>query len=423
MLVRATLVIEIIAIIAGINRTYSQKLKINIYNIILFVAMLVVLEFVNFHSLEPIYTNLNLLFVLVYCKLEFKEKISHTLVSCGLGFAIITMIQFISGIILAFIPGIDMDLKNFIANLLSLLMILFVLPYCNLNYLRKCILQKNWVVYIITFFITIVLVSMIFQRKEQGGIAVENFIFTVPAIIIIFVMIMLWDKSVTTEKQLENELNTVLSMQDNYNDLVDRVRINQHGIKNHLTTMVSSYYSYKSYEQLVKEQKEYCGIIGYESRYDNLLKIKNRTLGGFLYGKMLEIEDYGINVEYRVETGIEQCRVPNYYLIELLGIFIDNAIDASKGVEESRIFWGLYEEQNDYIFLIRNTFKEVKYQEIEEWFKLNETTKDTNRGVGLYRAAQIRDYWNCDIIYSNEKIDNRNWIVFKVIIKGNEDNI
>ena len=411
MLVRITLVLEVLSIIFGIYRVYGEKIKVEIHNVLLCISMLIVLELVNYHSLHPIYTNLNLLFVLIFCVFKFKEGLIHSTVSSGLVFAIVTIIQFMSGIVIAFIPNITSDIRSFFANIISSCIIIFVLPYCKLNKLKSGLLRKNWIVYLSIIFITFVLVIMLFQRKGQGAINVESFIFVIPAIAIIFLVITLWDRTIDSEKKLKAEMNSMLTMQDDYSNLIDKVRLNQHSLKSHLTAMFSSYYTYKTYEQFLNAQSDYYNILKQESRYDKLITINNQILAGFLYGKMQEFENSGIEIQYDVATEIKNSKIPNYYLVEIMGILLDNAAEASKEKEDCIIYWSISKDLSNYIITVRNTGVSVTYEEIASWFELGKTSKGEGRGIGLYRLKQICDEWKATILYSCKEIEEKEWIL------------
>ena len=75
----------------------------------------------------------------------------------------------------------------------------------------------------------------------------------------------------------------------------------------------------------------YCEQMLRENRYNNLLLLGNKVLVGYLCGKFQEVEDDGIELDYKITTGIDKMLVLVYYVIEMLGILFDNAMEALNG--------------------------------------------------------------------------------------------
>ena len=146
------------------------------------------------------------------------------------------------------------------------------------------------------FALIVVMLSLI-QIKQNNTINVGFFAFGIPSIVLIFCLLIYWDKSRKAEKELKTEMDTMRHMKDNYDELVVKVKENQHGLNNHMMAVLSSHYAYKSYDELVGAQQEYCGTIQEENKYNSLVLINNYTLGGFLYAKLQEIEEKGIDIE------------------------------------------------------------------------------------------------------------------------------
>lgn len=62
---------------------------------------------------------------------------------------------------------------------------------------------------------------------------------------------------------------------------------------------------------------------------DYLLKLNLHLVAGFLYHKKLQASQNGIVIDYNILSYNLECKVPEYTLVELFGILIDNAIEAT----------------------------------------------------------------------------------------------
>lgn len=164
---------------------------------------------------------------------------------------------------------------------------------------------------------------------------------------------------------------------------------------------------------MVNAQTEYCNKLQQENKYNNLLLIENNIMAGFLYGKFQEIDEDGIMIDYSIKASLKKLEVSEYRLIEVIGILLDNAVDAvAEDGNEKQISFLINETENKYQFLIRNIYHYVPYEEIETWFQLHNSIKGRNRGVGLYHVKLICNEWNMNIGCRNIMIDGKNWIEF-----------
>ena len=110
--------------------------------------------------------------------------------------------------------------------------------------------------------------------------------------------------------------------------------------------------------------------------------------------------------------------MPDYYLIEMLGILIDNAIEAQEGSQEEKFLDFQFEErENEYCFKILNPYPYVSYSEIESWFLLNNSKKGQGRGLGLYHIKKLCSQYYVDLSCRNVECENKNRIEFNLRIK------
>ncbi|MGN0307436.1 MAG: sensor histidine kinase [Lachnospiraceae bacterium] len=227
-----------------------------------------------------------------------------------------------------------------------------------------------------------------------------------------------WIKAEEKLAQQEKRIKQAEKNQENYKELLEGVRIFQHGIKNHFLAIHSFHYTCHTYEKLVQAQRGYCAKLEADNRFSCLLKIANQQLAGFLYAKLQEIEKEGIRIECMVHTALEKLAVPEYVMIELLGILLDNAAEAQGSSREGDGMEIHIKEKGDfYCFCIGNQFPYVSLEEIIGWFNKEVSSKGEGRGLGLYRIRKLCEEWDCRIIFENRERKGRNWIEFRVEAK------
>lgn len=154
-----------------------------------------------------------------------------------------------------------------------------------------------------------------------------------------------------------------------------------------------------------------------DNKYNSILTLGDQVLSGFLYQKFEEAINININIDYKADTLIESLDVQIYYVIEMLGILIDNAIEAVIINNDKVILFEIHKINNAYEFVIRNPNTYVDNEAILSWFDCGYSNKGKGRGFGLFRIKELCEKLGCCICCNNCTIGDKNWIEFILIIK------
>ena len=146
-----------------------------------------------------------------------------------------------------------------------------------------------------------------------------------------------------------------------YEISIDKYRIYKHEILNNLITL--STYKNKNSKEFAKQLNKL--IIDYSQNIDgNLNNIGNLPYGikGVLYYKINSINNENIkftfNYSKSVEKYLSKTNLKDYdKLCKMLGIFMDNAIEAAKDSIQKSLVLDIYLENKKVIFYIENSFK------------------------------------------------------------------
>ena len=110
--------------------------------------------------------------------------------------------------------------------------------------------------------------------------------------------------------------------------------------------------------------------------------------------------------------------IPEYLLIEVLGILLDNATEAVENKKSDKLVkLAILQNENTYSIKIANAANYVSYEEIDSWFELGKSSKGDARGIGLYRVKQICSENDCNLLICNILQENINWIEFTFNVK------
>jgi two-component system sensor histidine kinase AgrC len=123
-------------------------------------------------------------------------------------------------------------------------------------------------------------------------------------------------------------------------------------------------------------------------RLDALQYIKTPVLKGLLIAKLLYAQQLKINVYVEIKHETEEVCGENIIdLCRIIGIFVDNAIEACIGKAEAKLSFGVAHVPDGVLFIIENTY--VNLPDIKEMFEKGFSTKGEGRGIGLYIVAEI----------------------------------
>ena len=126
---------------------------------------------------------------------------------------------------------------------------------------------------------------------------------------------------------------------------------------------------------------------------NQLINIKTTELKSIISSKLLYAIELNINVGIEVTDEVTSIPMDTLDLCRVIGIFLDNAIEATLETDQPTIRFALINLDTEYIFIISNTFLEkgIPYATLS---KPNVSTKGVNRGIGLYNAHEIISKYN-----------------------------
>ena len=117
--------------------------------------------------------------------------------------------------------------------------------------------------------------------------------------------------------------------------------------------------------------------------------INNPAIYSILCSKYHKADSLGIKINLEFFVDLNEFKINSYEFSRILGILIDNAIDASSECEEKLINIQFRNEYNKsrHIVLVSNTYKD-KSINTEEIFEKGKTTKSNHSGLGLWEIRQ-----------------------------------
>lgn len=365
-------------------------------------------------------TSLTAILVLYFLKWPFNIIVNYASAFIILFF--VMKLNFVKSLIATLFPSIVFNLVGYLlANpYLSLLninyeqnntIIMYKLPFSFLSYLivliftsilkyRKITLtilddfdkkSKSIIVFNFIFAFIYLLIEGVLSANYINVLPVEFTFFNFVCLLVYFGLSFFSLSKIislsTTKKQLESaeEYNKTLHI------LHDSVRGFKHDFDNIVTT-IGGYINTNDMDGLknyYSQLEEDC------SRVNNLYilnpdNINNPGIYNLLTTKYNEAEEKGIKVTLTVLLDLNDLHMKIYEFARILGILLDNAIDAATECDSKvlNIVFRNEAKNNRNIILIENTYKD-KDVDIDQIFNKGVTGKENHTGLGLWEVKQI----------------------------------
>ncbi|WP_422936916.1 quorum-sensing sensor histidine kinase AgrC [Staphylococcus lugdunensis] len=348
----------------------------------------------------------SIIFLLIICLIYFYVKIGFYSIIAILGSALIMYISNFFSVSLIILIGnfIKFRIIYVIISLSSYILIgvlcAFMTKYL-INKLKKTYLFFNKVYIIVistflTFTIAIFyLYSLKFQQTYQEWKLFALLFIGILIFLAIFIIVITF--SVHREMQYKRNLKEIETYYEytlQIESINNEMRKFRHDYVNILSTM----------SEFIRED-DMPGLREYfndniVSMKDNLQmnsikingtdKLKVRAIKGLVTTKILQAQEKNIPISIEVPELIEHIEMNTVDLSRVIGIIIDNAIEASESLEDALIRIAFIKNEDSVLFIVMNKCSDTT-PKIHELFQENFSTKGKNRGLGLSNLKEITD--------------------------------
>ena len=144
------------------------------------------------------------------------------------------------------------------------------------------------------------------------------------------------------------------------------------------------------YEHILPMQKN---LTQKNGALNNLLNVNILELKSILYTKLLLAVNQDIEVNIDIPDQIDSIHMEPVDLTRMLGIYLDNAIEACLEAEHPVLNFHLGKMNQDIVFIISNTFID-RGLSVDQMLKKEVTTKGSGHGIGLYNVSEILNRYN-----------------------------
>lgn len=402
-------IVEVINVILCLHFLYGRKIQSKIATGVLIAVDFFVMQISFLALVDEAVVSLTYVMFFVYVAIEFGEGIKKSILSIVLLIDIMGLLE-----LLSIIPWVIFGYTDFAGGAMLILhvevLILILLFRRQLEQLFAFVLKRNIVMIIVSVLFAVYFIRVFVRYRIRDFLSAEQIIFVLVFGVLISTLVYSWqhEREVRQAKEMELKIHNLYDA--SFRELLDTIRKKQHDFYNHIQTISCQHYTIHTYEELVEEQTRYCEDLYKDNRYYDLLKSDSPVISGFLYGKFSEAYEQGIEVTYSVGFSRRQGFLPEYILVEIIGILWDNAVQYVCSSGDKRIDFLLKEREDVLTITVQNPVSDVSYEDLTEFFVDGYSKKEGHQGVGLSKIREYGRKYHLNIKALKQKRDSGEWL-------------
>ena len=379
-----------IFIVAKVFDKEIIKNKFKALGIIIGFAICVAL--INYYDRDKFKIVLTLPFLITSVKYIFDIKFDKALIYSVVSLAYLFIGELLTGILFSILP-VDYNyvFYNIIGKTIgSIIVFLFTIPVMHIRPIKTFVnnLSVKYENLSVLIFLVIGIGSFWYMNSHAINDSFE-FLINLFVLFLFFLMAILYFKENMKSKEMSDKYNELLSTVDTFEkELITKRKI-IHDFKNQLIVLngyADNPEKLKAYlSEIIKDQRN----IPNSKLLLNVEKLPS-GLKGLIYYKFSNL-DSNINVSIDIKNSLKKYESISPKLnkdcLKILGVFIDNAIEAVKNEKEKYINLEFIKQKEQIIITVRNTC--TSRVNIKNLTKNGFTTKGKNHGYGLSLVSDI----------------------------------
>ncbi|PTE43314.1 ATP-binding protein [Staphylococcus equorum] len=325
----------------------------------------------------------------------------------------------------------DLISENYIFNFIYYIIFVAIIMFFSIlgRFLFKLLttsglsLNKIYLIIVCVFLLTVLLLIYFYLPDRVLSFGDIKFLVVMYAVLIITTAVLIVTISFSIIRQIQYKRN-MREIENYYKYTLQIEKINhemrkfRHDYVNILSTM-SDFIREDDMEGLNQYFHEEI-LPMQDSMQMNAIKIngienlKVREIKGLLTTKILQAQEKNIRISIEVPETIEKIEMPIINLSRVIGILLDNAIEASeKIVDDPLIRIAFIKNEDDSVMFIVMNKCDTDMPRVHTLFQENFSTKGKNRGLGLSTLKELTD--TTSNVLLDTTIDN-NYFIQKVEI-------
>lgn len=376
----------------------ANKLKINFKTVFALLIFGILITINTKYNIGYSRALIGYLITIINCYVIFSDDFNLTIIKGTFCYLLSFVFEIILYVVLIATKMLSLEIidKNLIVKILFSI-VTVALPYGILSIkrvnktIKKFIDNLNRpVITSIVFIFCLLFIAMI-SYKAINNLSTKKYVDSVFLLMffIFLVYLIIYNKYMVVKEV--NKTEELLDMMTIYEKRIDEDRIIRHEMLNNLLTLKS--FKDKNSEEFDKTLDDFIMTCSNKSvGVKNIYKLPS-GLKGIVYYKMNIAGEkkinYSVNISKQVNIKLEKESYKEYVsLCKILGIIIDNAIEASEKTKDKLLIIDAYNEKDGIVIEVTNSCKE-KDIDVSSLYRKGYSSKGNNRGFGLYIARML----------------------------------
>lgn len=344
--------------------------KVNLFNIytILLMSCLIILPAV-IHNIQYTYLYSIIVYLMTIVTYKYILNISfrRTIISCAFLMLLVSFLDSIfSGIIVLF-SNLETARSNICLCLISSMTIsTIILTIVSKKSIRIKLNQfitklesskaTSFIIFSVLIVVAICIVLYVISKNFKF-----NAIFTTSffILIILYLLVIILINEKNSYDKLYDKYDNLFSYVKVFEDWIENEQLNRHEYKNQLAVLRCMTKEKKVKDKIDSIINDYINV---DNEMINQLKnLPNGGIKGLLYYKMAIAKNNAINLEIDIGRDVgkylnQLTEEKKKVLSNLIGIYLDNAIEAAKDTKKKVVSMEIYEYEKTVNFVISNTY-------------------------------------------------------------------
>lgn len=376
--------------------TKSQEKIQNIRSLFLILIMSIITVFLHKTEYTGIETFIIFMINIYIYKQIFKIKTEESIIAVGIMMLIIIISDIFGGTFLKLFFSVEeIRSKNQLTLLADILIcgiqcLIINIPMIKTNVQRfynYCHIKESLMN--IIYFIALIIGLCVFAYN----IAIYNnikYLLNVILMTSLGILTYIFVKNRNSYNELTDEYDSLFSYIQNFEDWIEKEQLNRHEYKNQLAVLRCLTKEKKVKEKIDEILEDNINIEG--EVIHQLKQLPKGGIKGLMYYKVAigQKKKVKITADVSLETKsiLNQLTEQEIRIVcKLIGIYLDNAIEAAEETRKKNLLIEVYELSNKVCFVFSNTFK--KKDNFNDRNKKGVTTKGEGHGNGLYFASKL----------------------------------
>ena len=410
-------IISMIGVFLFSNIILNKKLQnlLNLRNILSLIISAIIYTVINIYFQTTLKSFFMMITILILYKYIFKEKFKKTIFMTVMYTLILLLVDLFVLLVVTKILNMSKEFcyDTFAGSVIGNIITQFIMITIAITlkkifiYLLDNKITTSTKIIIISILTSLCSIMFLYAIVREFRLSNDIYLYLITIIVLLVALLSLIKQTIQNNRLL-NEYDKLLEFMTTYENEIENQRILRHEVKNEFRTIRAKICDKQNNKEIIEYIDE---IVNDKYKMDKEKYAKfgylpPNGIKGLCYFKTQEAEDKGIKVNLNISKRIKNSNVYKLTIKDqrdfgrILGVFLDNAIEASKDSKKKQLgIEGYVNSNQEFKMIITNTYNNKIDKSKIGIDKFS--TKGKNRGHGLLLTKQLTEKNNKFKIQTN----------------------